>query len=866
MVEDAKPDIIIACETWLKPNINSNEFMPPGYDPPFRNDRADGYGGVMIAIKTGLVAERITIMSPCEMVGVKIQTAQPHPLVVLGVYRPTDNNSDYTNCMCDAISSIARNFPNSPLWIARDTNLPDVNWQTNTISKHQYTKQINELFIDTFTMLGLSQMVTFPTRIHNTLDVFLTNRPSLVNRCEPIPGVSDHDAAVYVNLDIVPKRQRPVQRKIHIWKKADTELIKEDLAKCQSVLANHVPTKLSSQRYNQPWANGKIRNLSRKKKKYYKKAQRTKSDQDMAKYRATKKLVQSECRKAYYQYINSMIGESNQNGGNLKKFWSFIKSKKNDNSGVAPLKKNGIVHSDSQTKADILNTQFSSVFTKGGKINVPNLGTCKYSVLPDITVCETGMRKLLEAVKPHKATGPDAIPARVLKDYAAEIAPVLTLIYQSSLNQGTVPVDLKHAWVIPVYKKGDRGSPSNYRPISLTSISCKTLEHIVHSNFMDHLENLNILTDYQHGFRKHRSCETQLIQTVDDLAKSLHGAGQIDAGTVLGPILFLCYINDLPDQISSTARLFADDCLLYRNINATADADTLQDDIDRLQKWEADWLMEFNPDKCEIIRITNRRKKKVVSCYSIHGKALKEVTGAKYLGVTIDRKLTWNDHIDNITKKANNTRAFLQRNISSCPQAIKSRCYQTFVRPIVEYASTVSDPSTKKYTKAVENVQRQAARFVMNDYRRRSSVGNMLESLEWKSLEGSQTGEVVCMLNHHTEMSTSLHQAAFHRDRSVGEPPSKRPRMDPTLTGGIADIVNDKVTEVGSARPIEDFNSLINRQDEDHFEKACKMMQERIVTLVMESFGRQSYGKALDCLKELRCAAIKVGMMTWWWV
>ena len=98
MLEDAKPDIIIACETWLKPNINSNEFMPPEYDPPFRNDRADGYGGVMIAIKTGLDAERICIMSPCEIVGVKIQTAQPHPLVVLGVYRPTDNNSDYTNC------------------------------------------------------------------------------------------------------------------------------------------------------------------------------------------------------------------------------------------------------------------------------------------------------------------------------------------------------------------------------------------------------------------------------------------------------------------------------------------------------------------------------------------------------------------------------------------------------------------------------------------------------------------------------------------------------------------------------------------------------------------------------------------------
>ena len=232
-------------------------------------------------------------------------------------------------------------------------------------------------------------------------------------------------------------------------------------AKWQSVLANNIPTKLSSHRYNQPCANGKIRNLSRKKKKYYKKAQRNKFDQDMAKYRATKKLVQSECCKAYYQYINSMIGESIHNGGNLKKVWSFIKSKKNDNSGVAPLKKNGIVHSDSQTKADILNTQFSSVFTKGGMSNVPNIGTSKYNVLPDITVCETGVRKLIEAVKPHKATGPDAIPARLMKDYAAEIAPVPTVVYQASLDQVTVPVNWKHAWVIPVYKKGDRGLPSN---------------------------------------------------------------------------------------------------------------------------------------------------------------------------------------------------------------------------------------------------------------------------------------------------------------------------------------------------------------------------------------------------------------------
>ena len=132
-----------------------------------------------------------------------------------------------------------------------------------------------------------------------------------------------------------------------------------------------------------------------------------------------------------------MIDLHNQNEVNLKKFWSFIKSKKKENSGVALLMKNGIVHSDSQAKAkaDILSTQFSSIFTNGNASNSPSLGVNRYSELPHITVYVVGMRKLLEAIKPHKATGPAGIPATLLKDYAADLAPALSYIYRASLNQ-----------------------------------------------------------------------------------------------------------------------------------------------------------------------------------------------------------------------------------------------------------------------------------------------------------------------------------------------------------------------------------------------------------------------------------------------
>ncbi len=100
--------------------------------------------------------------------------------------------------------------------------------------------------------------------------------------------------------------------------------------------------------------------------------------------------------------------------------------------------------------------------------------------------------------------------------------------------------------------------------------------------------------------------------------------------------------------------------------------------------------MELNPAKCEVIRITNRKKTKIVTNYSIHEHQLKEVKGAKYIGVTIDRTLSWNGHVNNVTQKATNTRAFLQRNINRCPEGINTLRYHTLVRPIVEYASTVS--------------------------------------------------------------------------------------------------------------------------------------------------------------------------------
>ena len=130
---------------------------------------------------------------------------------------------------------------------------------------------------------------------------------------------------------------------------------------------------------------------------------------------------------------------------------------------------------------------------------------------------------------PSKANGPDGIPARFLKDMANDLAPSLTLIYQASLQQGRIPDEWRKALITPIYKNGDRSCPANYRPISLTCIVCKTLEHIISTSIYNHLEEYDILCPEQHGFRRRRSCETQLISTVHDLVTALNNAEQVDA-------------------------------------------------------------------------------------------------------------------------------------------------------------------------------------------------------------------------------------------------------------------------------------------------------------------------------------------------
>ena len=324
------------------------------------------------------------------------------------------------------------------------------------------------------------------------------------------------------------------------------------------------------------------------------------------------------------------------------------------------------------------------------------------------------------------------------------------------------------------------------------------MEHVICRHILDHLDTNNILSVFQHGFRAMRSCETQLITTIQDLMHNFDRKQQVDIaildfakafdtvphdkllykihhyginnnvhkwissflkgrtqsvvvegeqaapatvssgvpqGTVLGPLLFLLHINDLPQNVASKVRLFADDCLLYRTIDSEADQRELQKDLTSLEQWGERWGMRFNASKCEIMRISRSSNPiNSVSMYTLAGVTLREVDNARYLGVTLTNSLSWSTHINNITSKANSKIGFLWRNLQHCPKQLREQAYIALVRSVLEYSCAVWDPHLRKDIQALESVQRRAARFVTRDSGRTSSVSTMLRELGWASL------------------------------------------------------------------------------------------------------------------------------------
>ena len=650
----------------------------------------------------------------------------------------------------------------------------------------------------------------------------LVNKESSVGDIKSCPGVSDHDMLMF-NFYAKPQKLKSRARKIYLYHKADLIRLKQGVCDAYNkmisrqshdsvdnlwsffkdtlhkLLDDFIPCKIVKTNSNLPWVNVSVRREIRKKERFFKRAKKTGNNIDFVKFKAQRKKVKHVIKKAHDDYVDSYI--LNDFGKKPKKFWKYIKAKRYSSTKIKCLTKNGQTYTETKDILNTLNTTFYEAFSR---TNTPSSITdfsgqvnASFPDMPKIEISSSGIKALIDGLDASKAPGPDNISPRLLKLIPDEASRCLKLIFETSLRKSEVPHDWKKAKITPLFKKGAKSDPKNYRPVSLTSIPCKLLEHIIKSATYAHLENHQIITDRQHGFRKKYSCTSQLLTLVHSLAESINSKSQTDIifldfskafdkvchkkllsklqtcgirgenlswiksflfgrsqkvvmdgeesnscdvlsgvpqGSVLGPVLFLIYINDIVSDIDSRINLFADDCALYREITSADDAIVLQKDLDRLHRWSCDWDMDFNVTKCFSMTVTLKRNI-IANEYHISDDPIEKVQSYKYLGIYICNDLRWNKTVDLIVGKANRSLGLLRRNFSSCSQQMREKLYFALVRPHLEYACEVWSPHTAELKNRIEAVQRNGARFVMGDYRQRSKVTELLLHLKWDTLE-----------------------------------------------------------------------------------------------------------------------------------
>lgn len=786
------------------------EYVIPGYSIYHKDRQGRIGGGVLFLINENMQVTEVIFTAPKQdIISVNIIGKGSKKIQITLVYRPpkitaTDDIDLYNNL--DQIITADDGI------LIGDFNIPDINW--STLESLAPGKRLLNLTDNKF----MTQKITKPTRGNNILDLLFSTKDSLVTDIEIGEGLgtSDH-CCIRFNINSQTKSSKN-NTKIPNLRLANFDGLRETLGTtsfplgdtAQVSLSNFVNILKTAEREHIPLKNRRNGNhkpkywdrdlqlLQSLKKNSYSAWRNTNTDESKAVFYNIRRQFKKTQKRKQKDYEIEIARNAKSNP---KQFFSYISSKKNTRSTIGPLfDTNQELITDDTSMCELLNNYFISVFTEENNENPqPEDLFATANIMPLETVVFTALNVAIyiKKLKATKSPGPDQIHPRIIKEIVNEISLPLSEIFHQSLTTEQCPPQWKEANVTPIFKKGSKRSPCNYRPISLTSIVGKLMESIITDKITLYLEENKLIGNTQHGFRHHRSCLTNLllffnsmIEIYDEkspldiiyldfqkafdkvphrrLISKLHSLGirgniknwiknwlherkqrvvlngsfsewddvtsGVPQGSVLGPVLFIIYINDLDTNIVSHISKFADDTKVGSKAVTPADFEQIQNDLKKIEDWSTKWQMQFNVDKCKVMHVGHNNPN---HDYFMSGKKLITVKEEKDLGVIITDDFKTGKQCNEAAKKANKMLGLIKRTITYKTRYNIMKLFNAFVRPHLEYSIQFWSPHYRKDIIKIEQIQRRATKLIPQ--LRNKSYENRLKELDLFTLEKRRT-------------------------------------------------------------------------------------------------------------------------------
>lgn len=798
-------DCVGIVETYGNNEINDAELSLAGYSM-FRQDRKSGVGGGLILyVKEDLSATLIESLENSvfqESMWCTIRMKQGQMLVGL-CYRSPNSGQENNKQLLALLDRVINGKIAEHTVVMGDFNYPTINYEKSEVNTGPESDASK--FYYKMLDLAMYQQVTEKTRVRqgqkpSMLDYIFTDEQNMVDVIyyeQPL-GKSDH-----VCMQWAVKTERPNKHenrtKLNYWK-GNYEEINKKLARIDwisefqasdveamwnkfhdvlmQLVYKQVPVKKQVKQKKSQWISNETIKLMRKRGKVWTQYKEQPNDMNYAAYKSIRNEVTNLVRRDHDLHQKKLIMNFK---GNEKRFYGYVRNLQARPVCVARLtKKDGTLTDTDKEAAKVLGDYFQEVYTRemnDGDLFTKDIRTedMESTTRLQISLDSDSICKILQKLKIDKSPGPDDIHPMVLKECARTVSLPLSLIFSQSLASGLLPKDWKLANVSPIYKKGNKTDPANYRPISLTSVVCKVMETLIKDKMVEHLESNRVLSEKQHGFTRGRSCLTNLLEAFNEWTQALdEGYGLevvyldyrkafdtvphkrlidkirnygitgnilrwiedflrgrktrvkvngnysewlevwsgVPQGSVLGPLLFLLFVNDLPDWIKSSIRMFADDTKMWRVIKTEEDRDILQCDIDKLMEWSDNWLLKFNQAKCKVMYIGEDIKKEYTLRNESGSHSLMETVEERDLGIIVTNDLKTSTQCSTAASRGMSMMGLVKRNFKNLDAECFLLLYKTYIRPRLEYCVQVWSPHLKKDIQLLERVQRRSTKLV----------------------------------------------------------------------------------------------------------------------------------------------------------